>query len=220
MMGMQQTMGQLDASRCMHVLSIACGGRTLTYLGCCTYVSAHHQITKLSHSINAIGPAPHRSGRTFLLCSCGRAQSLEDIQWQQAFFGSVLHLDEDVLDKATAFVGRQRFRMIPACPGGLQAVLGGAIDLPDALRRHSMTTYIEAIVSCVAMPEPAFFNMNLMSDARVPEVLPDVMYLRWSPSHLGAAGGDSCSVLFSSSSSSECSRMKKVSITLRGVIHT
>jgi hypothetical protein len=23
----------------------------------------HHQITKLSHSINAIGPAPHRSGR-------------------------------------------------------------------------------------------------------------------------------------------------------------
>jgi hypothetical protein len=22
----------------------------------------HHQITKLSHSINAIGPAPHRSG--------------------------------------------------------------------------------------------------------------------------------------------------------------
>jgi hypothetical protein len=23
----------------------------------------HHQITKLSHSINAIGPAPHRSGK-------------------------------------------------------------------------------------------------------------------------------------------------------------
>jgi hypothetical protein len=23
----------------------------------------HHQITKLSHSINAIGPAPHRGGR-------------------------------------------------------------------------------------------------------------------------------------------------------------
>jgi hypothetical protein len=23
----------------------------------------HHQITKLSHSINAIGPAPHRAGR-------------------------------------------------------------------------------------------------------------------------------------------------------------
>jgi hypothetical protein len=27
------------------------------------WASHHHQITKLSHSINAIGPAPHRSGR-------------------------------------------------------------------------------------------------------------------------------------------------------------
>jgi hypothetical protein len=26
----------------------------------------HHQITKLSHSINAIGPAPHRSGHQIL----------------------------------------------------------------------------------------------------------------------------------------------------------
>jgi hypothetical protein len=25
----------------------------------------HHQITKLSHSINAIGPAPHRGGRKY-----------------------------------------------------------------------------------------------------------------------------------------------------------
>jgi hypothetical protein len=28
----------------------------------------HHQITKLSHSINAIGPAPHRSGRNGIAC--------------------------------------------------------------------------------------------------------------------------------------------------------
>jgi hypothetical protein len=41
----------------------------LMNLGCvcccllCTVRTHHHQITKLSHSINAIGPAPHRSGR-------------------------------------------------------------------------------------------------------------------------------------------------------------
>jgi hypothetical protein len=33
------------------------------------YFHHHHQITKLSHSINAIGPAPHRSGRNHTLCS-------------------------------------------------------------------------------------------------------------------------------------------------------
>jgi hypothetical protein len=27
------------------------------------YHHNHHQITKLSHSINAIGPAPHQSGK-------------------------------------------------------------------------------------------------------------------------------------------------------------
>jgi hypothetical protein len=32
-------------------------------LGCAGTHHHHHQITKLSHSINAIGPAPHRSGR-------------------------------------------------------------------------------------------------------------------------------------------------------------
>jgi hypothetical protein len=30
----------------------------------------HHQITKLSHSINAIGPAPHRSGRNLHIGPC------------------------------------------------------------------------------------------------------------------------------------------------------
>jgi hypothetical protein len=42
-----------------------CAGlqQSIIPLSMCMTHHHHHQITKLSHSINAIGPAPHRSGR-------------------------------------------------------------------------------------------------------------------------------------------------------------
>jgi hypothetical protein len=36
---------------------------TIMFVACSVCHHHHNQITKLSHSINAIGPAPHRGGR-------------------------------------------------------------------------------------------------------------------------------------------------------------
>jgi hypothetical protein len=60
------------------------------------YVNNHHQITKLSHSINAIGPAPHRGGRktehrSIVFASITHIPSLHKIcmsSWQQAQYGA------------------------------------------------------------------------------------------------------------------------------------
>jgi hypothetical protein len=48
---------------CSYVLCLKMGMVAVLMKHHADIMCHHHQITKLSHSINAIGPAPHRSGR-------------------------------------------------------------------------------------------------------------------------------------------------------------